>query len=461
VSRHEELDRKIFALSGIIALGAIIACAQAFAAAPVADISFDLVTSRDWGYNTGLKQTEGAHRNGLSVHAVSRFVRDAPKPSKPKLGSPDSLVWFDETTGQGGAVEHPAGQFGESANPGGNIVFGPGNRLWWVMSGRANALPLDILRSDAPMNPQSFSVVLDDFETYQLSTAPTISTAGSAAQVVYRYDNSGSNGVQVRHQLYDIASGTPVLSAQTVLGVASEDPVFGTVRVEQVWSHWDRNRLMVTWQWFRRDDLPEGRFRYYGSNPVIYTEDLGVTWKYADGSVATLPLTYANRTAVATPRDSLPLDESTDWHPSDMGFLNGTPWIVLPRETLTIDSTPLDARFYRFKHGTWRERQLSANLASGDPLACDSSPVRVVCAFAERDAPGVLRVRESVDGFVWSDPVDVDSVGADSIGWVSRVRTEKPDGHARFVVGYYDANNGLKARDYQNNLRYVRVRVTE
>jgi hypothetical protein len=447
------------------------------AAIPIAaDATKNIVLDYSWGYNSGLKQPHGTYHDGLSVHAISRWIRPNPNTALPEYGSPDFIVAYDENTGVGSAFEHPAAIPGDGANPGGNVMFvadppaGEDGRLWWVLGGRADEIPLDIARSSGLFDPGHFNVVLNDFETFAASTAPTISVVDDMALVLYRYHNSGSSNVVARFQRYDVATGTPVLAATQALGIASSVTGMGTITIEQIYSRWDPRKQAVaaTWQWFAKEQTPSGTLNYYGSNPFIYTDDLGATWRFADGTQAVLPLTYANQQPKAAPYDHLAVDESVAWYPRDLGFgPGGTPWTVLPTTTLGT-GTPRNANFYAWMNNAWAVRNITLDLDTGDPLACGATLNYLVCAYSNRAQPGVLLARASADdGNTWSDPVQVDATGtapsgtAHRISWVSFVQPSDAyeDDAARFFVGYYDPSEGLDGRDFRNNIRFVRLRA--
>ncbi len=436
--------------------------------------SRDIVLDYSWGYNTGLKQPEGSFKDGRSVHAVSRFTRPNPKPNLPPgdadLGSPDFLVWVDETTGEVGALEHPAGVLEDGVNPGGNVVFSSDSapaekgRLWWTLGGRANELPLDIARSTNLFDPHHFDIVLNDFETVERSTSPTLSVVGQTGLLVYRYLNSTNPNAAVLFNRYDLSSGIPSLQSSTQIGLSSHVSDLGDITIEQVWSRWDprRGALAVSWQWFARQGSGSQQTKYFGSNPFIYTDDFGATWRLVDGTPVTLPLSYATTTdPKVSPYDHLAMRQSAEWFTRDVGFApDGTPWIVLPA------GSQRSMQFFFWTAPAWQQRTLSTDLETGDPFGCGATRDYLVCAYSETQRPGQLQFRFSADnGQTWSAPVVVDTVGTtpegtlQRIDWVSFVQPVDgyPDNAARFFVGYYRTADGSRGRNFKNNIRWVHV----
>jgi hypothetical protein len=326
------------------------------------------------------------------------------------------------------ALIDPKGFNEEGVNVGGNVVFTSGSsgaskgEMWWVTGGRAYQLPFDLSRSLKPFDPKRFEIVLDDFETVQSSTAPTLSVAGEEGLVLYRYLHSTSRNSAVLFQRYDLGSTIPDLEDEGVIGRASPAPGFGTVTIEQVWSRWDprKGAVAATWQWRTKS----GTVARYGSNPFVCTEDFGRTWKLADGSVVKNPLTYATQTNTTTPYDHLSRKEDTTWYTRDVGFgVKGAPWITLP-----VGKAAREIRFFFWSGSRWDSRPLTVDLDSGDPVGCGATRDYMVCAFSERRKAGALLVRvSSDDGRTWSKPVQVDNVrnaheGSNRINFVSFVQ---------------------------------------
>jgi hypothetical protein len=451
-------------------LGLLNVVPPALAADPtVTAVVQEIASDYSWGYKTGLKQHLGSYKNGRSVHAVFR------RTEKDK-GNPDFLVWFDERTGEASTIEHPVGQMVRGVvNPAGNAVFtsdAPAEeqgRVWFVCGGRAGQLPFDLARSRGLFDPRAFDVVLDDFVTERSSTTPCLSVVGETGLLVFRYRHSRASDGAVRFQRYDLSSATPVLQAEHGLGAAGfVDDRLGDVTIEQLWSRWDprRRALAVTWQWYFHKSPEPQRF---GSNPFVYTEDLGETWLLADGSPAALPLTYATLEPKVAPYDHLRSRESSHWYPRDLGFgPKGTPWITLPVGNPS-KSGASHVRFFFWGSSGWESRDLTGGMeASSDAQACGATRDYLVCAYSEFETPGQLLVRVSRDdGRSWSAPVVVDTVGEapegsrQRINWVSFVQPADRylDNTARFFVGHYKESDGKEGRNYMNSLRWVRVQV--
>lgn len=442
--------------------------------------SQDIVSDYSWGYQSGLKQHLGSYKNGRSVHAISRRTRANPKPARTDLGSPDFMVWVDEHTQESLAIEHPAGVFEDGENPGGNAVFTSGasateeGRIWSVFSARAYELPFDLTRSSRLFDPNRFDIVLDNFETVDSSTAPTLSVVGETGLLVYRYLGSIRPDGAVLFQRYDLSESTPELLKREAIGRASFVQGRGDITIEQVWSRWDprRGALAVTWHWFERFFKDGQLVKLFGSNPFIYTEDFGETWLLADGSKATLPLTYATQNSTISPYDHLAANETMGWLPRDVGFgPNGTPWM-----TLSV-GTRSEMRFFLWNNSRWENRTLTTSLDVGDPMttlddgdamACGAVRDYLVCAYSDAGTPGTLLVRVSRDeGRSWGLPVAVDNVGkapdgsVQRINWVSFAQPADRylDNMGRFFVGYYRAKDGIEGSNFKNNIRWVRLQI--
>jgi hypothetical protein len=238
------------------------------------------------------------------------------------------------------------------------------------------------------------------------------------------------------------------------------------VTIEQVWSRWDprRRALAVTWQWYARVQSNGELTKYFGSNPFLYTDDLGDTWRQADGTPVRLPLTYASASdPKVSPWNHLSLAQTTKWYPRDLGFApDGTPWLVLPAENTNV------VRLFYWDGSAWESSILTENLGEGDPLACGTTRDFLLCAYSEQDNPGQLRLRISEDsGRTWSSPVVANSLGTASDGseqridWVSFAQPadDYRDNMSRFFVGYHRASDGSLGRRFKNNIRWVRVDI--
>jgi hypothetical protein len=428
----------------------------------------ELVSDYSWGYESGLKQPQGSYKDGRSIYSVSRRTRPTTIPNRQPAGIPDALVWVDERNDNLLALPDPRGLHQEGVNPGGNIVFSASvspakqGEMWWVTGGRANEIPFDLSRSRRPFDPRVFDVVLDDFETTERSTAPTLSVSGSTGLVVYRYLHSTRPNGAVVFQRYNLEPTDPILEEEGAIGRASPAGGLGTVTVEQVWSRWDprKNAVAATWQWY---GWSEGT-RFFGSNPFVFTDDFGNTWKLADGSVVTDPLTYATQTATSTPYDHLGRREHALWYTRDLGFgVQGNPWIALP-----VGRDAREIRFFFWTGSNWESRSLTVDLDDGDPVACGATKDYIVCALSERSKSGALLIRVTRDdGRTWSNPVEVDDVSAahgessNRISFVSFVQPadEYADNAARFFFGYSKQADGEDGLSYQNNIRWIKLQI--
>ncbi len=175
-----------------------------FGAEPaITAVSRDLVPAYNWGYKSGVKQEHGSYKNGRSLHAIVRRAG-----SSGDQGYPDHLVWFDERTGQASAVERAVAYPALGLNPATSAVFasdaleGEQGQFWWVMGGRANKQPFDMVRSLEPFNPFNYEVVLNNFVTEPHSTTPSLAVVGETGMLAYRWRGSSAKTGEVRFQDY-------------------------------------------------------------------------------------------------------------------------------------------------------------------------------------------------------------------------------------------------------------------
>lgn len=441
---------------------------------PITAVSRDLSPYYRWGFKSGVKQQHGSYKNGRSLHAVLQRAG-----TSVENGYPDYLIWFDEHTGRSAALERAVAYAELGKNPATHAVFTADatvteqGRFWWVMGGRANSQPFDLFRATQLFSPFSHEQILNNLVTEPQSTTPALAVVGQTALLAYRWRASGSRTGEVRVRNYDLpASGAPVLRSERTIGRASVVAGIGDVTIEQLWTRWDPRirAFALTWQWFQHTaTTPDGKA--FGSNPFLYTEDFGTTWKSADGAAVALPFNYLSATAspVITPYEHFSRGENTGWLPRDIGFTpGGVPWMTLATGPLGGDHDGWTMTLFRWAGSTWEAVPLSSDMeGDADAMAC--GPVRdfLVCAYSELGTPGSLLVKVSKDdGLNWSTPVAVESVGlADNgalqrINWVSFSQPVDRylDNTARFFVGYYRTEEA-QGRDFSNRLRFVRVQV--
>jgi hypothetical protein len=471
-------DRARLLLSGVIALSGWAALSHDASAAPADDpaitaVSRDLTADYTWGFFSGFKQQHGSYQNGRSLHAVLKRTGSGER------GYPDYLLWFNELTGQTiirtRAVAYPT----LGINPATHAVFASdasaeeSGRFWWVMGGRADSQPFDLYRSVEPFKPLVLEQVLDNFVTEPGSTTPALAIVGETGLLPYRWRASGSPNDQVRFRNYAFSeSAPPLLRFEKSLGRGSNVVDLGDITIEQLWSRWDprRRAFALTWQWFQHTaTTPNGSAQ--GSNPFLYTDDFGTTWKAADGSHVALPLDFLSATAstVITPYEHFSRGEHTTPKPRDIGFTpGGAAWITLVTGPVwgTLDGWQLT--LFRWDGTSWQAIPLVDDMeATADAIACGPARDYLVCAYSQLGAPGRLLVKASRDdGLTWSAPVTVGDVGlADNgavqrINWVSFAQPAERylDNTARFFLSYYRVGD-VDGRDFYNRLRWVRVRV--
>lgn len=384
------------------------------------------------GYRCGVKQPLGHTLGSVSVHNLSR------ENGGTGVGSPDYLVWVDESAGTAEVLELGHDDAAVT-NPGGMAQFNSDGSLWYALGARADDLPFDLMHGGA--------VVLDDFVTYGASTTPCFHPLGETGLFAYRYAGSSLYAqVSTRVIRFDLATPTPTRLSEEIIAVGSLDPTWGKIGIEQLWTRHDpRHGTALTWQWWRIDP------RYFGSNPFLMTRDGGETWTDAAGAIRTLPMAYADRDATLVPIDHLANDLDAQWHPRDIGFTpRGAPWLCLPDGLGGV-------AFCLWTGEAW-DVQVLANglLDKSRPFACGTTKNFMVFAYA---AGGDLYVRLSGDGAAWTPPELVDSTGTDKIGLVSYFQpAEYADDRARFLVGHFQGGRA-HAQNYEQALRMVTVGV--
>ena len=349
-------------------------------------VSRDLTQDYAWGFSSGVKQQHGSYKNGRSLHAVSGRTG-----TTGANGYPDYFFWFDEHTGRTIVLNRAVAYPTLGKNPATHAVFTSdaaataAGQFWWVMGGRANAQPFDLYRSAELFNPLPLQQVLDNFVVEDQSTTPALAVVGEDGLLAYRWRSSGSTTGEVRFRRYGLfESGPPLLQFEKSLGKATTATDLGNITLEQLWSRWDprRRAFALTWQWFQHTAAtPDGLA--FGSNPFLYTDDFGTTWKAANGAAVSLPLDFMAATAssVITPYDHLRRGEDTDWLPQDIGFTpEGAPWVTLITGPVPGDADGWQLTLFRWNGTSWQ----------GIPIADDMEALcRPHCLWTHARLSGV------------------------------------------------------------------------
>ncbi|MDY6811630.1 MAG: GC-type dockerin domain-anchored protein, partial [Actinomycetota bacterium] len=395
--------------------------------------------------------------NGLSLHQISKS--NYPYNTQ-GFGNPDYIFWVNEIEETFGVSERPTGEFdGNVKYPGGAVAYDQAGHIWYTFGGRAGDLPGDIFKSDAPYDVNSFTKKLDDLDTYNTSTSLNLHAADPDLFVFWRHGHSGGVDTTVRLRRYDMESGFDVPELEIDIGRGVWDDVLGQTGIEQLYTRYDPRYgyLFVTWQWFYVDD------NSFGSYPFLYSDDLGNTWKLADGSVQTdLPLDYSEITPLQVPHNHLALGENTSWWARDIGISpNGVFWLAIPSGDVTIEAESwID--FWFFNGTEWESRRLTEGMHwRSKAHACAATKDRLCFVYSDSSAYNALKAIVSEDdGATWSRPVVVDTV-ADSevISWVSYAQPahDYADNTARFFYAYYRSSDGNDGRRFRNNIRWTKL----
>ncbi|MHC4218231.1 MAG: hypothetical protein ACYSU7_07200 [Planctomycetota bacterium] len=432
----------------LVMLGVLAVCADAGGSVTVHQLTFDYL----WGYRSGVKQPLGAYKNGLSVHQISKS--NYPPNT---FGNPDYLFWVDEIEGTFGIAQRPTGDFdGNVINPGGKVVFSNDGTLWYTYGGRAQDLAMRLYSSALPYDLDNWEMRVHDWDTTSGSTTPCVSVNDPRLMLFWRHQQSGNPDVSVRFRQYDMAGTFASPEIETIVAHSGEDETLGLIGIEQLWTRHDPRyqRTFLSWQY----RTTTGEVTWFGSNPILYTDDDGQTWRSADGSAwSGFPILYTDINDVLVPDDHLARGVTTGWLVCELGAApDGTSWTVLPEGDANDGNRPLD--FWRFTGSVWESRTL-ADIGKGKPFACGVTRDYIVCLFAGRTSQHVLEARVSANnGRTGGDPVELDAVSdLLSIAWVSFVQPADgyPDNRARFFYGFYREIDGFRGRSYRHNIRWV------
>lgn len=429
----------------------------------------DIATEYVWGFVTGIKQTLGSFKDGMSIHQITQSdYGTVPPPNGPPFrGNPDHIYWVDEDAGTFGiSSQTTARNQGSFVNPGGMATFGSDGTIWFTLGGRAQELPLDLYRSSEPFGHDRLEVVLDDFETQTGSTATTVNVHDSNVMLFWRHRHSTRTDVKVRFQRYDIEEGFDVIQNVALLGTGSVDEQLGPVGIEQVWSRFDPrfNYTFVTWTFY--DVRDGGNPIRFGSHPFLYSDDDGDIWRKADGqALVNLPLSYGEIDDVLVPYDHLAKGDRTDWQLySDMGVSpGGVFWTAIRTGHFKLeDESPL--RFYRFHDGAWQGQDVTRILHGvSKPHAVGVTKDYLVLLYAELDLDFVLKARlSSDDGATWSPPLVVRVLDPDDvISWISFAQPAGgyDQNSARFFFSFYQRAGGFPAKWWRNAVSWIKVDV--
>jgi hypothetical protein len=420
-------------------------------------ITRQLASDFTWGYWCGVKQPLGAYRKGLSIHQFTK----SNYPEEVQRGNPDYILWVNEIDDTFGIAERPTGAFdGNVKHPGGMVAFSDDGTIWYDYGGRAEDLPLDLYVSDSPNDTNNFSVVLDDYETQGTSTTPCLHVPDPKLMMFWRHGHSGGVDTTVRLRRYDLTAGFDQPEFEINIGKGVEHDIYGDVGIEQLYTRYDPRYgyAFVSWQWFDTPDL-------FGSNPFLYSDDDGATWKSADGVICPdLPLDYSEINGIFVPYDHLKYRQHAGWNVEDLGVgPHGTFWTTMPHGYANRDYHWW-VHFVRFDGGEWAtQRMTQPMLADTKPYACGATKNCLVFLYADNIAFNQLMATVSVDdGATWTDPVAVDTVDpSQTICWVSFVQPSRyySGDAARFFYSYFRNADGDPGKKYQNSVRWIRLDI--
>ena len=411
----------------------------------------------DWGFFCGVKQPLGAYKNGMSIHLIN-------KPFAPteKLANPDHIFWVNENEETYGISMYATGQDdGWHTIPGGMVTFGEDGTIWCNIGGRAFERPLDLYKSDSPYDVENFSVVLEDYETWNSSTTPCVLVHGSKVAVLWRHGWTSSPDTTVRMRRYDINDGFDEYEVELDVGKGAWDDDYGQVGLEQFWVRFDPRfeYMFASWCWW--DYLTA-----FGANPFVYSDDFGDTWRTADGvALQDLPVDFAERTDVLVPYNHFEFAEQAEWNVRDIGVgPEGTFWCTVPTGNATGGGAwkPL---FWLFNGQQWESRDITGTMeGQAKPHAVGVTKDFLVFIYSEWTARHQLKARVSADdGYTWSDPILLDEIPGDSIPWISFAQPADgyPDNTVRLFYSHYKQSDGWPGKRWKNNIRWIKFDVVQ
>jgi hypothetical protein len=417
---------------------------------------YELHSDLSLGYWSGVKQPLGSYKNGMSIHQLSRGNWP-----EPLAGNPDNILWVRENDPAHGVEQDPTGLIdGWFTHPGGVATFAEDGSIWYTIGARAGDLPLDLLRSDVPFDQTSFSMVLDDYVTGGANTTPCLEVNDPNLMLFWRRGYSAGTETTVRFRQYDINGTFEEPNFQLDIGKGAAGTDVGDVGIEQFYTRFDPrfNLLFVSWQWFKHP-------YFMGSNPFLYSDDFGATWRSADGSaIDDLPLDYTEINDIIVPFDHLGQFNHTGWNPSDIGVApDGTFWMTSP-VGIQVPG-PWYVKYWFFDGEQWNDRQLTGQMLSDSkPHAVGVTQDYLVFAYSDNDHKDQLLVRISDDGGdTWSDARIVDDAISDTrtINWVSFAQPadDYEDNCVRFFYAYFRDIDSVDGKRYLNNIRWIKLDV--
>jgi hypothetical protein len=426
-----------------IAYSMIAATAASAAAQSIQSEVTPVSVNYEWGYRCGVKQALGSYSLGHSVYNIAKETGEG-------RGSPDYLMWFNESEGWG-EIRELGHDDANVLNPGGQADFGDDGRVWYMLGARARDLPFDLLRFDEPFSLEPWSLAAEGVVTYGASTTPCLHVKGDLGLHSYRYSGSSRTGeVQVRVQRLDLNSGLVVDETPVARGSSIGQQRIG---IEQLWTRYDSRMgaIALTWQWWDVDS------RLFGSNPFVWSEDDGVTWKDASGRVLDLPLAYEERDETLVPYDHIERVRSTSWQPGEIGWTpGGVPFLMTQSSDLTLNH-------WRWTGSEWDRFIVTDRIRyDSKPYAAGTTRDFAVIFYATLDEPETLwMITSRDDGETWSAPAPVIELDDDAISTVTWIQPRRYlDNTARVAVLHYRKGGNYNSRkNYRNAVSYVKVQI--
>lgn len=430
--------------------------------------------SYDWGCYCGVKQPLGAYdaAGDLSVHLLSKPEGGGAAASQ---SNPDHIAYVDDsgapaggldqlTTDVNGAGHGPPTHLDlYTSYAGGQITFDDDGRYWINLGARAAAdeLPLHVYSSDNVYDLSAFTCQLNDYRVGDTCTTPCIIVTGGKVYVFWRQGHTNGVTTSVRMRRYP-HTGAAIggLEAEVLIYQGSAaDEHYGAMSLEQFNIRYDaRTGLMFL-------TLTPWAFdvTHFGSPVFLYSDDMGTTWKRADGTEMTLPVRYDAGDQVLIPYDTIPGEEYPSWEILDIGISPGGNFFLTVRKGLhNSDSALSTVSFYRW-NGQWEETWISGNLyGQTKPHAVVATSKYLYLLYSERANGNLIKAMASNDGGrTWSAPETVVTLGASE--FVNMISACEPhdapaDDKARFYYQYCETTgNTWENRRVKNKIAWLRL----
>jgi len=414
----------------------------------ISDITiYEIGSDFSWGYKSGVKQIIGSYQKGISLHQISRH---SDKLGDDELSNPDNILWVNENTGEYGISIKPTGNTGTAVNSGGHVEFDDQGYIYYVYGARAQDIAFDLYKSIKPYDVNNFEKILNDFETTDGSSTPSIWIDNTKVMLSWRYRGSTRTEVRCRHIRYD-TSDFNNYENKIDIGRGKQYSDGSAITIEQQWTRYDPrfNELLASFSYFNSKTSP----KLFGSSGWFSSPDYGDTWYMADGiQYDNLPRAYPD---VDMAYDHLQNQEYVSWFPFELALTpDGTPCMVMHNRP-----TPntFHLLVYFFRNNDWQLYQIPEALQTPSSYALGITQNNVVITYVRKDESNKLYTIISRDnGKTWDGPHLVDTLSDEyAINFISFFQPSESyeDDYCRFIYSYYNHEFGSPGKD---NIKFVK-----